>query len=231
MKSSLLRLAVLAVPDVMKYLSGKARWLGARPVAYKTFDFMLTQIVGLVRGVYRGNIRGEFIDVMANLISGQLSQAYRRAWADEGDGGEFPDYLQISLDDMILGQYDYVDGYYRDIIDAALDGTPIEPLLKRAELWAQRWTEAYNEAVRLITLNNGGKLEWQLGETEEHCPECSALNGIVAFAREWDTLMVRPQNPPNTRISCGGWRCDCKLTPTTKRRTPNAYGRIEEITS
>jgi hypothetical protein len=130
---------------------------------------------------------------------------------------------------MILNQFDFVDGFYRDIVDARVDGTPVAPLLARASLWAQRWTEAYNEAVRLITLNLGGNLEWKLGATEEHCPECAAFDGIVARASEWETLGIRPQNAPNNKLTCGGWKCDCSLTPTDKKRSPGAYGRLEEI--
>ena len=218
------------VPEVMPYLSNKARYMLYKPVEYKTFDYMLRAIEGLVNGVYSGNIGGQFIDTMANIISGQLTQAYRQAFEDEGFTDAFlPDYLTESLEAMILNQYDFVDQYYRDIVDAVVDRTPVAPLLARAQLWAQRWTEAYNEAVRLITLNNGGNLEWELGETEEHCPECSAFNGIVARASEWEALGIRPQNAPNNKLTCGGWKCDCSLKPTDKRRSPNAYGRLEEI--
>lgn len=225
-----IRQAVDLVPDVLPHLSNRARFSLYKPVEYKTYDYMLRQIEGLVNGVYSGNIGGQFIDIMANLISGQLTQAYRQAYEDEGFTGEFlPQYLASSLVTMILGQYDYVDQYYRDIIDARVDGAPVAPLLARAGLWAQRWTEAYNEAVRLITLNNGGNLVWTLGATEEHCPECAAFDGIVAGAKEWDALGIRPQNAPNDKLTCGGWKCDCSLTPTDKRRSPNAYGRLEEI--
>ena len=200
------------------------------PREYKTYDYMLSVITGLVRGVYTARIGGQFIDVMANLISGQLTQAYQQAYTDDGfTDFEMPDYLNKSLEALILKQYDYVDQYYRDIVDAMVDQTPIEPLIARAALWAQRWTEGYNEAVRLITVNGGGNLVWILGATEAHCPECSGLNGIVARATEWQMLNVKPQNAPNEKISCGGWLCDCSLTPTDKRRSPNAYGRIEEI--
>jgi hypothetical protein len=167
---------------------------------------------------------------MANLISGQLTQAYQQAYEDEGFTDFFlPDFLQTSLDDMILNQYDFVDQYYRDIIDARVDQTSVTPLLVRAQLWAQRWTEAYNQARHLITLEYGGNEEWTLGATEEHCPECAALNGIVARASEWEMLGVRPQHAPNDKLTCGGWRCDCERKPTDKRRSPNAYWRIEEI--
>jgi len=229
MRNSYLRLAVLAVPDVIQYLSGKARFLAYKPAAFKTYDYMLKQIEGLVRGVYAGNIAGVFIDTMANLISGQLTQAYNQAWTDEEGQGEFPDYLQVSLDDMILGQYDFVDQYYRDIVDARLDQTSIDPLLMRAGMWALRWTEAYNEAVRLITLENGGNMEWVEGDTEHKCDTCLALDGKVARASEWDALGLRPQNAPNKKLECGGWRCGCSLVPTNKRRTAGAYGKLEAI--
>jgi len=229
MNIALLAQAVKLVPDVLPHLSNKARYLyGTQEV--KTQSFMLSAITGLVRAVYAGNLGGGFIDTMANVISGQLTQAYRQAMEDEGITDEFiPDYLAASLEAAILGQYDFVDQYYRDIVDASIDKTSVEPLLARVQLWAQRWTEGYNEAVRLITLKGGGNLEWTLGATEEHCPECASFNGMVARASEWDTLGIRPQNAPNDKITCGGWRCDCTLSPTAKRRSPNAYGRLEEI--
>lgn len=231
-QSKIIADAIAQVPNVKPYLGGKALYIAgiASPAEYKTYDYMLSQIEGLVRGVYANNLGGDFIDIMANLISGQLTQAYQQALEDEGyTDFNLPDYLSASLETMILNQYTFVDQFFRDIIDARIDGAPIATLLARAQLWAQRWTEGYNEAVRLITLNSGGNLEWKLGATEEHCPQCAALNGIVARASEWDMLNVKPQNAPNGKLECGGWRCDCTLTPTDKRRSPNAYGRIEEI--
>lgn len=225
--TSIIRRAVDLVPDVKPHLSDKARFHLYQP-AYKTYDYMLRQIEGLVNGVYSGNIAGQFIDTMANLISGQLTQAYQQAWKDEGDEGEFPAYLSDSLEAMILNQYDFVDGYYRAIVDARIDGTPIAPLLSRVQLWAQRWTEAYNEAVRLITKENGGNLIWIYGDTD-HCDTCMNLNGIVMSAKEWDTLGVKPQSAPNNKLICKGWKCQCRLEPTEKKRSPGAYGRVEEI--
>jgi hypothetical protein len=90
----------------------------------------------------------------------------------------------------------------------------------------------------LIAVESGGNLEWEEGDTVEKCDICKALDGIVAFASEWAVLGVRPQNAPNPMLTslragknkgCAGWHCDCKLKPTTKRRSPNAFGRIEEI--
>jgi len=218
-----------AVPDVVPLLSAKARFLLQRPTAYKSYDYFLSRIKGLVRGLYAGNVGGEFIDVFANLISGQYKDAYNKAWEDEGDGSAFPDYLEALYQEAVSKQYEFVDGYYRAIVDARIDETPIDPLLYRAELWAQGWNTSYENATTLITAKNGGKEEWVLGATEEHCPECFALNGIVMRAKEWDALGLRPKNPPNDKLTCEGWRCDCERRATDKRRTAGAYGKVEEI--
>lgn len=237
---------IKAFPAVIPHLKGRARWIaystnqqpvyidyglhGSFYTGYKTIPFFEDTLTRLVVSVYNGHLRGEFIDIFANLISGQINQAYRQAWQDEGNETDPPAYLTDAAEELILNQYDYVDQYYRDIIDAALDNTPIDPLLARVALWAARWNEAYNSALLLIRAEEGGNLVWKLGATEEHCPECSALNGIVARASEWQELGVHPQGAPNDALTCGGWRCDCSLEPTDQRRSPNAYNRIAEIT-
>lgn len=216
-------------PAVVPHLSGRALWLAlasTRGGEYKTYDYFLQQVERLVRDVYNGLIGGQFIDIMANLLQGQINQAYSIAWQNEGGDGMLPDYLAAAAEQDILYQYDFVDQYYRDIVDARVDGTPIDPLLARAALWANRYNESYNRAVELITRETGGRLVWRLGATEEHCTTCAALNGIVAFAREWQELDVHPQNAPNALLECGGWRCDCTLEQTDKRRSPNAYTSI-----
>jgi hypothetical protein len=211
------RAAVKAVPQVIPYLN----------TAYKTQEYFLARIEGLVSGLYSGNVGGEFIDVFANLISGQLLDAYERAYADEGYTDALPEYLQTSYQATVSNQYGFVDQFYRDTIDARIDKTGIDPLLSRAQLWAQRWTESYNEAVRLITLDGGGNLVWVEGDTMNKCSTCLALDGIVASAKEWDQLGVKPQNAPNHKLECLGWKCECSLQSTDKRRSRDAYGRIE----
>lgn len=225
-----IRAVVREVPSVKPLLSDASRFALYEPMEYKTYEYMLRQIVGLVNSLYAGIIGGDFIDVMANVISGQLSQAYQQAWIDDGHTGEaLPEYLQTSLTEMVVGQYSFVDQYYRDIVNARIDNTPIAPLLSRAELWADRYNTAYQSAVTLIAKQNGAKSEWIEGDTNKKCDTCLALDGIVMYASEWEALGLHPKNPPNSKIDCGGWRCGCRLEPTDKRRSPNAYGRVEEI--
>ena len=199
---------------------------------YKTYDYMLGVIVHSVRSVYNGWMGGEFIDIMQALIIGQMTQAYRQAWEDDGNTSFIlPDFLQAGLNENIARNtnFDFLYQYYTDIVDARVDNTSIDPLIARASLWANRYNEAYNEAVALISSSRGGKLIWQLGATEAHCSTCAALNGIVAYADEWELAGCYPQNAPNGALDCGGWRCDCALEQTTARRSRNAYNRIMSI--
>lgn len=229
---SIIRDVVSRIPAILPHLRGRARWIASAHVSseeYKTADQMQGRIENLVKALYKGTITAaSFVDSMAALISRQITLAYREAWNDEGDGGKIPDYLTSASDEAILAQFDFVDQYARDIVDASVDKTPIDPLLSRAALWANRYTENYNNAVALIALQNGGKLEWVYGDTD-HCETCQSLNGIVAFASEWNEIGVKPQTAPNDMLECGGWKCQCYLEPTDKRRTKNAMEKIRGI--
>lgn len=230
------RATVRIVPDVLPHLSAKTRRNIAEPTAYKSYEFYLRAVEGLVNGVYMGLVDSDFVYAMDNLIVGQLRDAYFRAWADDGNFGDLPDYLQESLDTMVEDQQSHVVDFFRAIVDARVDGTPIETLLNRARLWASRWKEAFEMARHLIAVENGGKEMWVMDPSKENCTICGALNGIVAYAREWDELNVHPRNAPNPILSkdrggCGGWECGCGRQPTDKRRSPKAYDTILNIVS
>ena len=117
------------------------------------------------------------------------------------------------------------------MLQAKADGLPREQFDvqfgSRVDIWANRYPETENRA----RMHFGGKqrLEWVLGATEKHCSTCAALNGIVAFAEEWEESGVQPQSPPNGALECGGWQCDCSLVPTDRRRSANALTRIMDI--
>jgi hypothetical protein len=194
--------------------------------ALKTYDYYLSKLESLVKTLYVGAIGGEFVPIMENLILGQISNAYETAWVDSGFELPPDNYIRDASQAFVAEQQAFVQDFYRAIIDAKVDQTPIEPLLARAGLWANQWNTAYNDALRLIGVEEGSKMVWRFGATEEHCSTCLALNGIIAFASEWDESGVRPQNAPNQHLECGGWRCDCSLEVTDKRRSPNALTRI-----
>ena len=236
LKHEVIRTVIKHIPGLVPFLSERALYIafnGEEPPEVKTVEYYLAQMKGLIRAVYNNILGGEFIDIMANLISGQLRQAYELAWMEAGTGGAMPDYLEQSLQQMILGQYEYVDGFYREIVDARVDGTPVELLLQRAQAWAHQWEVAYREALQLIHLDTGGNMMWVKGNTEQGCSTCAALNGIVMSAKEWEELDVHPRGYPNPKLECEGGgpvnNCDCELSPTEQRRSPQAYQTVLNI--
>jgi len=231
---NLLRNAIDLVPSVQSLLSDRARNLFLNYPALKTYDYFLSTLSNLVQSVYDGRLGGEFVDILNNLIVGQLAQAYEQAWTDDGNELPPPAYLQSAVQEFISEQQGFVQDFYRSIVDARVDQTGVDALLARVPLWANRWNEAYNEAVNFIASQTGGKQIWLLGATEKHCPFCRALNGIVAYASEWLELGVHPQGAPNPMLTgdkdgekgCEGWLCDCKLDNTDQRRSPKAFESI-----
>jgi hypothetical protein len=229
-EAQIIRAAAKYYPDLIGYLSGRARWIVASAPreldAVKTAAEYIRWLTNTVTDLYEGGSKSDFIDTMANIIQEQLTRAYNAAWKESGEELPLPDYLASALEDAVLGQYDFVDGYAADIQAAAKDGTPIDGLLSRAELWAAQYGTAQDEAARLIALENGGNLKWELGATEEHCNSCASLNGVVAPAKLWEELGVHPKDGPNDKLDCGGWRCDCKCDPTDEKATPDARSII-----
>ena len=98
----------------------------------------------------------------------------------------------------------------------------------RVDIWVGRYEDTKNEAILFYSEKNQ-RLVWRFGATEKHCRTCEQLNGIVAFASEWETAQVMPQSPPNGLLECGGWQCDCRLEPTDQRRSPDALNIIMQI--
>jgi hypothetical protein len=228
--SELVRLVVQAVPQVKPHLNGKAMaFVYHIDPAYKTQDYFEAAVERLVNDVYGGYMGGDFIDIMDSLISGQLYDAYVQAWEEDNNTLPLPDFLQEALDQAVVAQQDFVQGYYNDIVDARVDKTPIDPLLARAQLWAGNWQTQHNNAQVLIVANKGGRMMWIEGDTKEKCNECVSLDGIVAYASEWQQAGVQPRNAPNDALGCGGWNCECTLESTDQRRSPDALARIMAV--
>lgn len=81
----------------------------------------------------------------------------------------------------------------------------------KAVLWSNKSIlPIYNEGV--VFADKNGNYQFLLGNTEEHCKDCSRLNGQVHRLRNWNS---RDLIPPTEKTECGGWYCDCKLKKTT----------------
>jgi hypothetical protein len=135
------------------------------------------------------------------------------------------------LDARITAEYEFIPQLGDDIMAATADGLTDKDFSASFRMRAEMWANRYSDMVTQAQLWFGGKdkFEWQLGATEQHCSTCSQLDGIVAYASEWDESGLHPQGAPNDNLECGGWQCDCSLNATDKRRTNDALGRLMDI--
>lgn len=208
--------AVVSVADWMKANGLRLPTDLAHHIAeLKTRGAWERQIWNDVREFY-GNKQdvGAFIDSMTSTIDEQLTRAWNEGMRLNGLDPlqdmtpDFEEKLQAMIDE----EYNHVLDFAQAIEDARADGTPVQNLRARSELWAARYDDAVSRS--LIATKPEACFEWQLGRTEQHCATCSALNGHVATGKEWQESGYQPQSPPNDALECGGWRCDCRLAPT-----------------
>jgi len=212
------------VPEVKAHLSEKALEF------LKSIEQYDRQLWEYTLALFRGGDSGEFIDKFTAAISNQLT----RAW-NEGSRS-----VGVEPEDMTEEDLSYlkeiIDNEYEHILDL---GTAIEAsrelelvefrqaFRSRIDLWVARYTDVVSRARSYF--GNKTRLIWVEGDTKDKCDSCVALDGIVAFAFEWEQSGVRPQSPPNGTLTCGGWECQCRLDVTDKRRSPNALKRIMDI--
>lgn len=80
------------------------------------------------------------------------------------------------------------------------------------DLWANKsMRDAYMRGLAIA--DKDGMYEWNLGQTEKHCPDCKALNGQVHRLSEY---VEAGAVPGSSRLACWGGGCDCRLKPTRK---------------
>jgi len=185
----------------------------------KSQEYYQAQLTRLVKSFYKGNMDIlEFVTIFGDLITGQMTKAWYEGMAVNGVPPEdLTDEWKFMLDDIIRLEKDSVFPFADEIRAASeLTGTVIDPFLSRVSIWANRYPDVVNQAI-LATAEEKTKLEWIYGDTD-HCDTCLQLNGIVAYAREWEEAGLHPQQPPNGALQCGGWKCSCSLVPTTARR-------------
>jgi hypothetical protein len=97
------------------------------------------------------------------------------------------------------------------LVKDGLSGSEVvERLKSRLDLWQNVGREVQHKGM-IDEPNSEKKLVWRLGGTEDHCTDCSALNGKVLTASEWKSAGIAPQSRD---LECGGWRCDCRLEET-----------------
>ncbi len=208
--------------------------------AAKSYDQFRARLWGACQRLFSGGKDRYFESGFVRSIDVQLTEAWNEGAADVGVMPEDMTETDHSiLENVIDSETEFINGIAGDIATARDSGMKREDFDRqfgaRVDLWANR----YNETVNRARTYFGGRqrLKWNIGATEEHCPFCSALDGIVAYAEEWFNLNLQPQSPPNPALTgekngekgCEGWRCDCHLDPTDEKRTYGALKKIRAI--
>ena len=188
----------------------------------KTVDYMRRTLWRAVRELHAGEIdEFEMIDIMTSVITEQYNRAWREgARSVNVDPRDFEQEDFDEIERLIDAEFEFIPDFVQDIVDARDDQKPVDPFRTRVSMWANRYNQIVDAAR--IWFGNREKLEWIYGDTD-HCRNCLALNGIVAWAWEWEESGVAPQS---SELECGGYHCQCRLVPTTRRRTGNALERI-----
>lgn len=196
--------------------------IGAEMKDAETYERQLTNNVHALYS--RAMNRRSFFRDTGNIIETQLTEAWKSG-ADEmmvlpeDMTAEDNAYIQKLISD----ERKYLDGFADDIQNAAGDQAGWEKFKPRIGMWVNRIKDVENQAR--IYFGGKQRLIWRYGPTE-HCDDCRRLNGIVAFAREWQQSGVHPQSRD---LKCHGVNCQCTCTPTSQRRTPKALDKIKAI--
>lgn len=181
-------------------------------------DSYRANLRSLVRGLWTGALTP---DQFESQMTATIDRRLRQAW-EEGaqECGVAPDELsskeQLELGRLVITETNNIGNLMSSIIDnSKLNKGKLTPLLDRIGNWVVRYNDAKNQG-RVLACGDQ-KLEWIIGPTERHCPSCSRLDGTVRRASDWDEAGVYPQRPPNSALSCGGWKCQCQLIPSSKK--------------
>jgi len=189
----------------------------ATPKTLKTYDTYRQSIRRLTRGLWTGDLsKFDFVDGMVTAISNQFDKAWTEGAKLVGvEPDERTDDEQEKLNFAINQEISYLPGFADAIVEGSqANGGSLQPLLDRAELWAQ----AYTGIVTLAQVSSGAdlKLRWMYGDTIDHCPDCSQYQGKIFRKSEWNEVGAMPQSK---ELACGGWQCDCYFEVTSDRKT------------
>lgn len=184
------------------------------PEELKTVEWYRRTLWRNVRDLYNQEIDVQmFLNFHVDIVREQLRRAWNEGMRENGLDPERdmkPEW-EARLQNIMVNELMHMEDFANAVGNAAILGEPIEPFRARVDLWANRYNDVVNEA-KLLTKPED-RYRWVYGDTE-HCETCAHLNGIVATATQWADSGYIPGHPPNNRLECGGWRCQCRLERT-----------------
>lgn len=174
-----------------------------------------TELDDLLQQAIAGEIdRDEFEERLDDLVAATLLLMFVTGSGDSDIPLEaqlaFEQEIQIHRD-AALGLADdiYVDEAFAVTEDRDEEAAESKRL-SRVTLWVAGAAGLFH--LGMLHGPAERKLRWQVGPTE-HCGDCARLDQQVHRASAWIASGWRPQS---RGLECRGFRCQCRLLPTTE---------------
>lgn len=202
-----------------------------------------SKTAGRYRQALRANVRAlwlgqwsltDFYTSMAGSIARNFDNAWTEGAAKFGiTRDERTEEEQQRLRLEVNLETSYVMAFGADIANnSKANGGLLYPFLDRVDLWVNSYERIVSLAGVLAAKDAKG--EWVYGDTVEHCPSCMGYQGRVYRNSVWEKYL-EPYDlmPKGKGLSCGGWNCDCMITPTdkpiTRGRPPIIRKALDEL--
>lgn len=161
--------------------------------------------------------KARFVSILRNLIARFGASAYSDGLIDGGILDATVDEEDLSrIQRLSASQNEYVRGL-ADVLFKRDDALTDLQALNKPEMWFNKSIYPFYMAGLQQAANNA-LMEWVIGPTEEHCPDCTRLNGQRHRLRHW---LKRDLRPRADTLACQGFHCACQLVRVIGRARGN----------
>jgi hypothetical protein len=148
--------------------------------------------------------------ILRGLLATYGRRAYLQGLQDGGvDTNVFSIRDQRRYEGWVKDQSEYVSGLTARLVG---DGETSRQLYNTVGKWVNK--SLYDAYLLGLEMADGdGIYEWFLGPTEQHCTDCSRLNGQ---RHRLDAWIRTGWKPGGDRLECKGYNCECRLRRSTR---------------
>lgn len=207
---------------------GRSDWGAIRPgeiLREAGIDSYRSELRAIVRGLWIGAIdAADFVLRMTTSLDRSIKAAWKEGASKAGVADdELTDDEKYERERFYWAQVGRIEMFASDVEKGSkANGGKLAPLMGRVELWVNQYNSAVVKAEAMA--KGDAKAVWVLGPTE-HCRTCAGLAGKVKRMSFW-LSHVLPQNAPNPKLECSGYRCQCRLESTD---APLSKGRLPGV--
>lgn len=159
------------------------------------------------------NTRSQFIGAMQQAIRYQFPEAWAIGAKQCGiQADELTEEEQEALQEQIDINVDRLEDFADYIVENnRSSGQVFGITMSRAKMWINSYERVIELAKSYACADQ--KMVWILGAAEQHCKDCLRFGGKVYRMSQWNKIGILPKS---IQLACHGYRCQCKLVPTTK---------------